>query len=92
MALSDGIAVLGQSIAPAMTQIDAWTRLDFDLTGYSSLSSVLLIGVGTGAEAGGTGTIFLDDFSVVTLPEPHTGLLVGSGLLALAVRRRCTRG
>jgi hypothetical protein len=57
MALSDGITVLGQSIAPAMTQIDAWTRLDFALSGYSSLASVLWIGVGTGAEGGGTGTI-----------------------------------
>ncbi len=91
MALSDGTVVLGQSIAPAMTQIDAWTRLDFDLSGYSSLASVLWIGVGTGAEDGGAGTIILDDFSVVALPEPQTGLLMGSGLLALAVRRRRTR-
>jgi len=91
MALSDGVVVLGQSIAPAMTQIDAWTRLDFDLSSYSSLASVLLIGVGTGAEDGGTGTIFLDDFSVLTVPEPHTGLLVAGGLLALAIRRRRAR-
>jgi hypothetical protein len=88
MALSDGILVLGQSIAPAMTQIDAWTRLDFDLSGYSSLASVLWIGVGTGAEDGGTGTILLDDFSVLAVPEPQTGLLVAVGLLALALRRR----
>jgi hypothetical protein len=91
MALSDGVVVLGQSIAPAMTQTDAWTRLDFDLSGYSSLASVLWIGVGTGAEDGGTGTLFLDDFSVLAVPEPQTGLLVAAGLLVLAIRRRRAR-
>jgi hypothetical protein len=88
ISLSDGVVVLGQSVAPAMTQTGAWTRLDFDLSGYSSLSSVLWVAVGTGAEDGGTGTVLLDDFSVLALPEPGTGLLVGGGLLVLAVRRR----
>lgn len=88
IALSDGVVVLGQSIVPAMTQVGTWTRLDFDLSGYTSLSSVQLIGVGTGAEDGGTGTVWFDDFSVSAMPEPATGLLLGSGLLALGFLHR----
>jgi hypothetical protein len=88
MALSDGVVVLGQSEAPAMTRIGAWTRLDFDLSGYTSLSSVVLIGMGTGAADAGTGTIIVDDLSVLTLPEPRTGVLVAGGMLVLGLWRR----
>ncbi|MEM7394040.1 MAG: hypothetical protein AAF492_17000 [Verrucomicrobiota bacterium] len=90
--LDSGGGQVGQATISDGTRTTNWTPWTIDITLFpGNLADVMEVRLGVEAgSAFGSGTMFFDDISLMTVPEPSTTMLLSLSLLPLVVARGLT--